>query len=252
MMLQRKDYSRFKRYGRVAIAAAIAFAIGGRPARAQSSSIPAIRSQGGQTLELKPSMPSSQNPMPQQGGTDDNTRVIPVIPPNAQVLTLPQASTDFIGKWGGHLDLTRKYGRGNPPARTGVSLVFGEQDGGVVLATTVFGSASAQILETKASTDGPRTVKLLVKGLELGDDPPLRHVEKITLEMINKDQVQCHKSVDLYVSGFTDPLMEAEYEGTLRPLTRREDRMLTEEAIRSGQVPRAEINQGNPPPPPSE
>jgi hypothetical protein len=252
-MDQRKNYARLAPYGCVAIAAAIALALGaGQPARAQSSSIPDLRSQGGQTLELKPSIPSSQSPMPQQGSNDDNTRVIPVIPPNAQVLTLPQASTDFIGKWGGHLELTRKYGRGNPPAQTGVSLVFGEQNGGVVLATTVFGSASAQILETKASTDGPRTVKLLVKGLELGDDPPLRHVEKVTLEMINKDEVQCRKSVDLYVSGFTDPVMEAEYKGTLHPLTRREDRMLTEEAIRSGQVPRAQINQGNPPPPPSE
>ncbi|MHB8384404.1 MAG: hypothetical protein ACYDC3_18935 [Candidatus Binataceae bacterium] len=220
------------------------------PAHAQSSSAPSIRSQGGgQTLELQPSNPSPQNSAPQQGG-DDNTRVIPVIPPNAQVLTLPQASTDFIGKWGGHLDLTRHYGHGAPPPQTGVSLIFGEQNGSVVLATTVFGNANAQILSTKAVTDGPRTVKLEVKGLELGSDPPLRHIEKVTLQMIDKDQVKCHKLVDIYVSGFHDPAMEAEYTGTLHPLTRREDRRLTEEAIESGQVPRARIDQGNPPLPP--
>jgi hypothetical protein len=252
-MIERdRNPSRVARYTCAAIAAALVIAAGASIAQAQSNSIPSIRSQGGgQTLELQPSMPSPQSSMPQQGG-DDNTRVIPVIPPNAQVLTLPQASTDFIGKWGGHLELTRHYGHGSPPPQTGVSLVFGEQEGGVVLATTVFGNADAQIISTKAVTDGPRTVKLEVKGLELGDDPPLRHIEKITLEMIDKDQVKCHKLVDLYVSGFPDPAMEAEYTGTLHPLTRREDRMLTEEAIRSGQVPRARINEGNPPPPPSE
>jgi len=251
-MIDRENLPRLARFASAAVVAAFAIAAAVRPAHAQSSSVPNIRSQGGgQTLELQPSMPSSQNSIPRQGG-DDNTRVIPVIPPNAQVLTLPQASTDFIGKWGGHLELTRHYGHGEPPPQTGVSLVFGEQNGGVVLATTVFGNAQAQILSTKAVTDGPRTVKLEVKGLELGDDPPLRHIEKITLEMIDKDQVECHKLVDLYVSGFHDPAMEAEYTGTLHPLTKREDRMLTEEAIRSGQVPRAQINQGNPSPPPSE
>lgn len=248
-MLRRSRIAILSRYGRIAAAAAVAAAIAAPRALAQSSAVPDIGSQGGQTLELRPSIPSPQNSIPQQGEGDDNTRVIPVIPPNAQVLTLPQASTDFIGKWGGHLELTRKYGRGNPPEQTGVSLIFGEQNGGVVLATTVFGSASSQVLSTKAVTDGPRTVKLSVEGLELAGDPPVRHIEKVTLEMINKDQVECRKTVDLYVSGFTDPVMEAEYKGTLRPLTRREDRMLTEEAIRSGEVPRAQINQGNPPPP---
>ncbi len=251
-MIDRENFPRLALCGYAAIAAGVLIAVGAWPVLAQSSSVPNIRSQGGQTLELQPSMPSPQSSMPQQGGGDDNTRVIPVIPPNAQVLTLPQASTDFIGKWGGHLDLTRHYGHGTPPEQTGVSLVFGEQDGGVVLATTVFGNADAQILSTKATSDGPRTVKLEVQGLELGDDPPLRHIDKITLEMIDKDQVKCPKLVDLYVSGFHDPAMEAEYTGTLHPLTRREDRMLTEEAIRSGQVPRARINQGNPPPQPSE
>jgi hypothetical protein len=245
----------FSRYGGLAIAAAFAAALAAAPAHAQASAVPEIRSQGGgQTLELKPPEPAAQLPMPQPGANDDNTRVIPVIPPDAQVLTLPQASTDFIGKWGGHLELTRHYGRVAAPQQTGVSLIFGEQNGGVVLATTVFGSATSQVISTKAVTDGPRTVKLSVEGLELGGQTPLRHIEKVTLDMINKNQVSCRKTVDIYVSGFTDPLMEAKYKGTLRPLTRREDRMLTEEAIRSGEVPRAQINQGNPslPPPPSE
>ncbi|HVA79870.1 MAG TPA: hypothetical protein VNF29_02995 [Candidatus Binataceae bacterium] len=238
------------RLAAAAFATAFALVVAAPCARAQSNAMPQIQRQGGdQTLELKPAMPSPQNSIPPQSN-DDNTRVIPVIPPNSQVLTLPQASTDFIGKWGGHLELTRNYGRGHPPAETGVSIVFGERDGGVVMATTVFGSATSQVISTKASTDGPRTVKLEVKGLELGDNPPLRHIEKVTLEMVNRDLVKCRKSVDLYVSGFTDPVMEAHYEGTLHPMTRREDRMLTEEAIRSGEVPRARIDQGNPPPPP--
>ncbi|HUY28378.1 MAG TPA: hypothetical protein VMV27_13245 [Candidatus Binataceae bacterium] len=242
-------------FARRAAVAAFAVAIAAPCASAQSNAMPQLQHQGGdQTLELQPAMPSPQNSIPPRSN-DDNTRVIPVIPPNSQVLTLPQASTDFIGKWGGHLELTRNYGRGHPPAQTGVSLVFGERDGGVVMATTVFGSATSQVISTQASTDGPRTVKLVVKGLELGGTTPVRHIEKVTLEMVNRDLVKCRKSVDLYVSGFTDPIMEAHYEGTLHPMTRREDRMLTEEAIRSGEVPRARIDQGNPPlpqPPPSE
>jgi hypothetical protein len=239
------------RYGYPAVAAVFFIAAGACPAYAQSSSVPNIRSQGGgQTLELQPSQPSPQTSTPQQEN-DDNTRVIPVIPPNAQVLTLPEASLDFIGNWGGHLRLTRHYGRGHPPELMGTSMIFGEQNGGVVLATTVIGSPDMQVLETKAKTDGPRAVSLRVEGLDVGSQPPLRNIGKVYLELISKNEVKCTQTEDIYVSGFPDPIMETEFSGTLHPLTRREERLLGEEAAQSG-VPRAQIREGNPPPQPSE
>ncbi|HYB89792.1 MAG TPA: hypothetical protein VEC38_01975 [Candidatus Binataceae bacterium] len=210
---------------------------------------PAIRSQGGQTLEVAPVAPiapAPQNPAP--GASDDNTRVIPTIPPEDQVLVLPQASSDFLGKWGGHLTLTTHYGEGQPPADAIVSLMFGQREGHVVLATTVLGNADSQILDYHADTDGPRAVKLELSGLDISTRPPLRHVEKLTLALSDDNQIRCHKLVDIYLAGMSDPLLEAEYDGTLHTLTRREDRMLSEEVLRRGAVPRLRIEEGNPPP----
>lgn len=251
-MIERdRNFPRLARCACVTVAAVFLITAGASIARAQSGSIPSIRSQsGGQTLELQPSIPSPQTSMPQQGG-DDNTRVIPVIPPNAQVLTLPEASLDFIGNWGGHLRLKRHYGRGHPPELMGTSMIFGEQNGGVVLATTVIGSPDMQVLETKAETDGPRAVSLKVEGVDIGSQPPLRNIGKVYLELISKNEVKCTQTEDIYVSGFPDPIMETEFSGTLHPLTRREERLLGEEAAQSG-VPRAQIREGNPPPQPSE
>lgn len=252
MVNRDRNLQRLARYACAAMVAAFVVAMGAARAHAQSSSIPNIRSQGGgQTLELQPTMPSPQTSMPQQQGEDDNTRVIPVIPPNAQVLTLPEASPDFIGNWGGHLRLKRHYGRGHPPDLMGTSMIFGEQNGGVVLATTVIGSPDMQVLETKAETDGPRAVSLKVEGVDIGSQPPLRNIGKVYLELISKNEVKCTQTEDIYVSGFPDPIMETEFTGTLHPLTRREERLLGEEAAQSG-VPRAQIREGNPPPQPSE
>jgi len=205
-----------------------------------------VRSQGGQTLEVAPTAPAPQNPGP--GASDDNTRVIPAIPPTDQVLVLPQASTDFLGKWGGHLALTNHYGNVEPPADAIVSLMFGQREGRVVLATTVLGSSDTQILDYHADTDGPRAVKLELTGVDINTRPPLRHVEKLSLALASDNQIRCHKLVDIYVAGIRDPLLEAEYEGTLHTLTRREDRMLGEEVLRRGGVPRLRIEEGNPPP----
>jgi hypothetical protein len=218
-------------------------------AAAGAQSQPQIGSQGGsQTLELAPQVPTRQRNQSPQGAPSENARVIPVIPPNAQVLTLPQASTDFLGKWGGRLQLVRNYGRSRPPSESIMSLVFGQRDGRVVLATTVVGSPSLEVLRTHAATDGPRTVKLEVTGVDIATRPPLRQVQKVSLTLIANDRVKCSKLVDIYVTGVSDPLAEALYEGTLHTLTRAEDRMLTEQLIRQGAVPRYRIEQGNPPP----
>ncbi len=209
-------------------------------------------SQNGQTLELQPQVPASQNVQGPQGNyapqpNQDNARVIPVIPPSAQVLSIPQASTDFIGEWGGTLQLQRKFGDVTPPGTAITSFMFGERAGSVVLATTVFGSPDSQVLETKATTEGPQTVKLKLAGLDLSHQPPVRHIETVSLQLIDPTHVRCTKTVDLYVSGFPDPSFEAEYEGTLHPLTNRDKRMIAEDLMRSGAVPRARIDEGGSP-----
>ena len=215
------------------------------PVTLAAQQLPPIQNQTGQTLELTPQIAPQT---PRQQGQDENTRVIPVIPPNSQVLTLPQASTDFIGKWGGHLQLTHHYGQLRPPDDTIASLLFGSQQGQVVLATYVYGDANSQILKTSADSDGPREVTLTVKGQQVDVDPPVRHVEKLTLTLDGNDRIDARKVVDLYTFDSQYPLAEAIYEGTLRPLTVREDRMLAEEVARHGEVPRAHIQEGNPPP----
>jgi len=172
--------------------------------------------------------------------------VIPVIPPEQDVLVLPQASTDFLGKWGGQLQLVHKYGPADPPKTSPVSFTFGNRDGQVVLATTVFGAPDTQILKTTANAEGPRKVLLEIKGLDLSQRPAIRHVEKLTLELKGNDRVRCVKMVDLYVAGSADPAVEAEYEGSLSVLTPSEDRMIGEEVLRRGMVPRARIDEGNP------
>ncbi|HKN00434.1 MAG TPA: hypothetical protein VJX23_07945 [Candidatus Binataceae bacterium] len=194
-----------------------------------------------------PSLTSQQASMPKLPPSD-TTKVIPVIPPDQDVLTLPQASRDFLGRWGGKLELENKFGPADVPQHAIVSLVFGERDGQVVLATTVFGSPDTQILKTSATAEGPSKVNLEIAGLDLSQQPPLRHVEKLTMELTSNNQLRCTKRVDLYASGFSQPLVEAEYAGTLGQLTNREDQMLSEEVMRKGVVPRARIEEGNPPP----
>lgn len=182
----------------------------------------------------------------------DNTKIIPVIPPDQEVLVLPQASRDFLGHWGGQLTLINKFGAVDVPEHALMSFTFGERDGQVVLATTVFGSPDSQVLKTSAEAEGPSQVKLEVAGLDLSQQPPIRHIEKVTIALAGNNQVRCTKRVDLYVPGVSGPAAEAVYEGTLSPMTRRERRMISEELLRSGDVPRATINEGNPPPQPME
>jgi hypothetical protein len=188
-------------------------------------------------------------PQPPQSSS---TKVIPVIPPNQEVLVLPQASRDFLGFWGGQLTLLNKYGDADPPEHQMVSFTFGEREGQVVLATTVYGNANAQVLKTTAEAEGPSKVVLTLAGLDLSTQPPLRHIEKLTISLVGNDQVKCKKQMDLYVPGVSGPAAEALYEGILGPMTRREDRMISEEIIRNGEVPRATINEGNAPPVPPE
>ena len=64
--------------------------------------------------------------------------------------------------------------------------------------------------------------------------------------------MKCKKQMDLYVPGVSGPAAEALYEGILGPMTRHEDRLISEEIIRNGEVPRATINEGNAPSLPPE
>jgi hypothetical protein len=234
------------RSGLIAAAAAFSVVIGlGRVAAAQQSP-PAMRGQQGGTLELPPTISSQGQQSGPQGGA--NVREIPVIPPTQQVLTLPQASTDFLGRWGGAITLASSSGGANPPREALVSFLFGKRGGQVVLATTVFGNVQSQVLNTSAVSDGPRAVKIKIAGLDYSHRPPLRHIEQVRLELVGGNRIKCTKTVDLYVSGFTDPAAQARYQGLLHPLTAAENRYLAEQILREGVVPRARIEQGNPPP----
>ncbi len=216
-------------------------------ANAGAQSGPDIRSQGGQTLEIAPNI-ASQNPQQSMPRPEDNVRIIPVIPPSQQVLTLPQASRDFIGKWGGHLKLDHHVGQGEPPEDTVVGLTFGDRGGSVVLATEVYGSRNTNILGSHAESDGPREVTFTVQGLDITSNPTLRHVEKVSLRLTAPDRVECDKLVDFYVVGFSEPIMEAKYTGTLKAMTRREERELAQEAIPNDAVPLWHVQTGNLPP----
>lgn len=228
-----------------------ALVLGGVALAQQTQSVsPTIRSQQGGTLEIPPSVPTQQGQgmpqgVPQSGG---NVREIPVIPPNAQVLTLPQASTDFIGRWGGAILLDGSSGAANPPREALVSFLFGKRNGQVVLATTVFGNVESQVLKTRAASDGPRAVKITIAGFDYNHRPPLRHVETVRLELAGGNRIRCTKTVKLYLAGYSDPAAVARYKGFLHPLTAAEDRYMVEQLLRKGVVPRARIEKGNPPP----
>lgn len=241
-------YSRgFRFINVIAVALGLAVALGSvANAQQPRPGGPTIRSQQGGTLEISPSIPTQrqQNP-PQSSG---NVREIPVIPPNQQVLTLPQASIDFIGRWGGAILLQSSTGGSNAPREALTSFVFGKRNGKVVLATTVFGSEQSQVLSTSAVSDGPRAVRLRIAGIDYNHRPPLRHVETIRLELASGNRLKCTKTVKLYVGGYPDPAAVAHYEGLLHPLTASENRYLTEQVNRNGLVPRARIEEGNPPP----
>ncbi len=216
------------------------------PSVATPAAAPSSAPQMNNELTL-PSLTRQQASIPKLPPSD-STQVIPVIPPDQDVLVLPQASRDFLGRWGGKLELENKFGPADVPQHAIVSLVFGERDGQVVLATTVFGSPDTQILKTTATAEGPNKVELEIAGLDLSQQPTVRHVEKLTMELTSNNQLRCTKRVDLYASGFPQPIVEAEYAGTLGQLTNREDRMLSEEVMRKGAVPRVQIDEGNPPP----
>jgi hypothetical protein len=231
---------------RALIVAVVVAAFSCSSALAWAQGEPDIRSQGGQTLEIAPNVASqNQQPPPQ---SNNNTRVIPVIPPSQQVLTLPQASRDFLGKWGGHLHRTFKFGRAEFPDEMVASLTFGDRDGSVVLATDVIGSRDANVLQTSADSDGPRAVTLTVQSVDISTQPALRQVNKLSVRLTSNNELEGVQRVDFYVTGFSQPLAEVEFEGKLKPLTQEEDYRLSEEVARSGKVLVGKIREGNPPP----
>jgi len=226
-----------------ALGAALVFS----SATAHAQSGPDIRSQSGQTLELAPNI-ASQNPQQGMPRPEDNSRVIPVIPPSQRVLTLPQASRDFLGRWGGHLQRTHKYGRADFPDDMVASLTFGDRGGSVVLATDVIGDRDSNVLQASADTDGPRAVTMTVQSLDISSRPALRQVNKLSVRLNSNNELEGVQRVDFYVTGISEPLAEVEYEGKLKPLTPEAERELQAEVERTGKVPVGKIREGNPPP----
>ena len=203
---------------------------------------PAIRRQNSDsgTLEIAPQVNPRQPP---------NAAALPQAseePPSEPVLVIPQASREFVGRWGGHLSLARSSGRLAAPPDAIVSLLFGERGGNVFLRTTVFGGRDSNILKTGADVMGPRDVTLKVEGLEISHRPPIRHVEKLRLSLNDAGALDVVKSVSLYVTGDSEPFAEADYRGTLHQLTSAEERELDREVTERGEVPQATIRERRP------
>ena len=199
-----------------------------------------------------PSINNQQASTPPPPPKSDSTRVIPVIPPNQEVLVLPQASRDFLGHWGGGLSLVSKFGPSDAPEHLPISFKFGERGGQVALATTVFANPNVQILKTRADSAGPSEVKFEVVAMNLGSESPVRHVEKVTITLDGANRVRVIRRIDFYVSGQPDPVAGAVYQGSLSVITGRESDMFSQQALRDGMTPMERINEGGFPQQPPE
>lgn len=207
------------------------------PAGAGLAQTPTLPRQGGGTLEIAPQpQPNLQQNVPQAQPT-------PRFEPSQSVLIIPQASREFIGEWGGKLQVRNVAGNINPPPTTIVSLLFGETDGAVYMRTTAFASPNSNILQTSAEVVNPRRVKLELKGLEIQYQPPVRHFETLTLALVGHDQMDCIKNVDLYVPGNPNPVASVHYHGTLHLLSEQERHELEREVVESGAVPQRTIEE---------
>src|SRR6266446_4317718 len=76
--------------------------------------------------------------------------------PSQRILVIPKASRDFVGEWGGHLQVDNVIGRISPPEESVVSLAFGQNNGDVFMRTTAFGNPLSHIVDTKAKVQNPR------------------------------------------------------------------------------------------------
>src|SRR5712692_4726038 len=76
--------------------------------------------------------------LPQQHSQAPPPGALPpvTLQPGQTTLTIPQASHDFIGEWGGYLQLDNVLGDINAPDEAIVGLAFGEENGTVFMRTT--------------------------------------------------------------------------------------------------------------------
>ncbi len=188
------------------------------------------RQQGSNSLEIAPPVHRRQPTAP------------PIVSaPSQHVLVIPSASHDFLGEWGGHLRLENVVGEIDPPDSSIVSLAFGDQGGDVFMRTTAFANPTAQIVDTTAKVVTPRKVTLKLEGMEFSNDPPLRHVERLSLALVNKDTMDCLKYVDFYRPGDSEPIASADYHGTLRLIGDVERHQLEREVEEHGEIPQSTI-----------
>jgi len=161
--------------------------------------------------------------------------------PSQRILVIPKASRDFVGEWGGHLQVDNVIGRISPPEESVVSLAFGQNNGDVFMRTTAFGNPLSHIVDTKAKVQNPRKVVLELEGIEMGNNPPLRHVEHMSLALISKDEMDCLKYVDFYLPGNSTPIASVDYHGRLKIIGDQERRALETEVLEQGEVPQSRI-----------
>ncbi|MGH7947642.1 MAG: hypothetical protein ACREQF_00235 [Candidatus Binataceae bacterium] len=202
-------------------------------------------------------MPTQRNEVPasqSQGGSQQELVIPPVAQPQRaatppdQVLIIPQASHDFVGRWGGRLRLQGVRGRAvNAPPDSIVSLKFGDSNGSVFMRTTVFAPPGSNVLKTDAEALTPHEISLRIDGYDVDTIPPVRHVEKLKLSLdVGSNVLKCTKRVELYVRGAPTPFAKIDYEGDLAQLSDSSHDDLAREVLDSGGVPQATIDESRP------
>ncbi|HEY2664856.1 MAG TPA: hypothetical protein VGI47_10985 [Candidatus Binataceae bacterium] len=194
------------------------------------------------TIERQKSNTAGTLVLPRQAQTPPPGAQPPVVlQPGQSTLTIPQASRDFIGEWGGYLGVDKVQGDIDAPDEAIVSLAFGEDNGTVFMRTTAFAGRHSMITKTTAQLLDPRRIKLTLEGYELKASPPLKHVESLSIALIGKNKMDCLKYVDFYLPGGGNPVASIDYHGSLRQLTEAELQEMQAEVMRSGSIPQREI-----------
>ncbi len=201
-------------------------------------------------------MPTQRDDLPgarEQGGSQQELVIPPAVAPRAelpadQVLIIPQASRDFVGRWGGRLKLQDVVGRDvRAPGHSIVTLAFGESDGTVFVRTTVFAPPGSNVLKTDAAALTPRQIQLNIDGFDIDETPPVRHVERLNLVLdAGSNVMKCSKQVELYLRGSPTPFSQIIYEGELGQLSERDEADLAREVFETGNVPQATIDERRP------
>jgi hypothetical protein len=206
--------------------------------------LPALASAQPDVPMIQPQQSNSSGTLvlPQRSQTPDTGTLPPVtLQPGQSTLTIPQASRDFIGEWGGYLRLDNVLGDIDAPEEAIVGLAFGEESGTVFMRTTAFARRSSIITKTTAQLLNPRRLKLTIEGYELKANPPLKHVESLSIALVGKNKMDCLKYVDFYLPGGGNPVASIDYHGSLRQLTEAERQELQQEVMQSGAIPQKQI-----------